>query len=270
MFSGPQISDSLKIKRSAFELKDSTSTNDYIQELNTNSVKNKLRTLQTSPIPGRAKTRQLRDSDLTYFGVDKSPRQSTTETPKHVGKLQSERSSVDDIFQSVKLIQKVSSSVCNSEGESEDAPEYQNIPLKSNFAPIPTPRTRSKNDYSLMDAKETITLRPVIEQVNEERTQITESRRSRIRRHEDSTTFSTRSISAPPKSNIYNSVQIPRTHDIRSQVRGNMSPSPRYVPTASTTWQASFLTFITIFHVLWYLRTLHRLYKTSHVSQGTC
>lgn len=227
-FSGPQFSDSFKNKRSTFELKDSTSTNNYIQNLNTNSVKNKLRVLQTSPIPGQAKTRQLRDSDLTYFGVDKSPRHSITKTPKYVGRLQSEPSSIDDIFQSVKLIQKVSSSVCNSEAESEDTPEYQNIPLNSNFAPIPTPRTRSKNDYSLMDTKKTKTLGSVLEQVNEERTQTTESRRSRIRRQEDST-FSTRSISAPPKANMYNSVEIPRTLDMRSQGRGKMSPSPRYV-----------------------------------------
>lgn len=182
-----------------------------------------------SPIPGRAKTRQLRDSDLTYFGVDKSPRQSITETPKYVGRLQTERSSIDDIFQSVKLIQKVSNSVCNSEAESDDAPEYQNIPLKSNFAPVPTPRTRSKNDYSFLDSKKTKILKPVIEQINEERGHTTESRRSRIRRQEDSTTFSSRSISAPPKANMYNSIEIPSTQDMRSQVLGKMSPSPRYV-----------------------------------------
>lgn len=214
---------------SAFELKDSTCTNNYNQEFNTNTVKNKLRTLQISPIPGRSKTRQLRDSDFTYFGVDKNPRESTTEIPKYVDRLQSERSSIDDIFHSVKLIQKVSNSVCNSEAESEDTPEYQNIPLKTNFTPVPTPRTRSKNDYNLMDTKETKILRPVIEQANEERAQASESRRSRNRRQVDSTTFSTRSVSAPPKANMYNSIEIPRTQDMRSQVLGKMSPSSRYV-----------------------------------------
>lgn len=182
-----------------------------------------------SPIPGRAKTRQLRDSDLTYFGVE-SPRQSIMETPKYMGRLQPEPSSIDDIFQSVKLIQKVSNSVCNSEAESEDAPEYQNISVKNNFAPLSTPRTRSKNDYCILDSKETKKLKPVIEQTNEERAHVNiESRRSRIRRQEDSTTFSTRSISAPPKTDVYTSIEIPRTQDISSQVLGKMSPSPRYV-----------------------------------------
>lgn len=186
--------------------------------------------MQTSPILGRAKTRQLRDSDLTYFGIDKSLTQSTTQTPKYIDRLQTERSSIDDIFQSVKLIQKISNSVCNSEAESEDAPEYQNIPVKSNFAPVPTPRMRSKNNYSLMDTKETKIIIPVIEQAYEELGQTTETRRSRIRRQEDSTTFSTRSLSAPPpKANLYNSIEIQRTEDMRSQVLGKMSPSPRYV-----------------------------------------
>lgn len=184
--------------------------------------------MQISPIPGRAKTRQLRDSDLTYFGVENSPKQSPTETPKYVSKLQSEQSSIDDIFQSVKLIQKVSNSVCNSEAGSEDDPEYQNIPFKTNFAPVPTPRTRSKYDYNLMDSKEIKILKPVIEQADDANVLTTESRRSRVRRQEDSATFSTRSISAPPKANMYNSIEKPRTQDKREQVLGKMSPSSRY------------------------------------------
>lgn len=230
--SGPQINDTLKLRKAAFEVKECTSTNNYTQESFTNSVKNKLRTLQMSPLPRRAKTRQLRDSDLTYFGVDNSPKQSRTETPKYVSGLQSGHSSIDDIFQSVKLIQKVSNSVCNSEAESEDAPEYQNIPFKTNYTPVPTPRTRSKYDYNLIDPKETKILKPVIEQADEANIQTTESRRSRVRRHEDSTTFSNRSISAPPKSNnMYISIEKPRTQHKRAQVSGKMSPSPRYAYT---------------------------------------
>lgn len=207
----------MKLRKKTFEENKSIRDVQVIEtRTDTGSVKDKLKILQMSPIQGRAKTRQLRDSDLTYFGVSNNQKNSDDDHPKQEKTLRSESNRYDDAFQSVKLIQQVSNSVCNSEAESEDSREYQNLPLKTNFAPIPTPRTGLR------------TLKPVLEQESETSTSRIEPRRSRIRRQEDSTTPSSRSISEPPKTSRYNSVEKlhRRQEHLRKHIMGHISPTP--------------------------------------------
>lgn len=217
---------------------------------NTNSIKQKLRKLQTSPvIQNSSKTRQLRDSDLTYFGIDSSsskPRSiSPTKnssasssnkkqrdvspakraSPKYDNKNTSLERPTNDL-QSVKLIQRVSNSVCNSEAESEDTPEYQNIPIKTNFAPVPIPRARTKvltdfgtdsiADYNKEKSERILILKPIIEQSYEQ-----DSRRLKHRRQDlISTNYKSRSISEPPKNrHSISSLEKPRRDS--SQRRAN-------------------------------------------------
>ncbi|KAI5641803.1 hypothetical protein NE865_06107 [Phthorimaea operculella] len=188
----PQPSDSLKQRRRIFET--ATDSMTRAKEVNSaNVVKNKLKSIPLSPVESRAKTRQLRDTELTYFGVNKNSTTSNELKKKDYTKSMSASSSIDDLFQSVSLVRRASNSVCNSEAESEDSPEYQNIPLKTNFAPIPTPRPRSKYDT---ENGETKLLKPVIEQ--EDESNVYSTRRSRLRRQEE-TSVASRSISEPPK-----------------------------------------------------------------------
>ncbi|XP_049867158.1 uncharacterized protein LOC126367604 isoform X3 [Pectinophora gossypiella] len=201
----PLKTDSLKQKKKLFELEDHTTINKHPKDIETTgSVKNKLKIIQMSPVEKR-KTRQLRDSDLTYFGIANTPKPSMEET-KPQEKSRKSSGSIDDLFQSVRLIQKVSNSVCNSEAESEDAPEYQNIPIKTNFAPVPTPRPRSKYSSKATNVKED-RLRPVFEQDNEITSNF-ESRRSRVRRQD-----SNRSISEPPKHKYDSGEKARRRHE---------------------------------------------------------
>ncbi|XP_041977818.1 transcription initiation factor TFIID subunit 1-like [Aricia agestis] len=110
----------------------------------------------SSPEPGKSKSRELRKSDLAYFGIynDKEKK-----TPSH-DNLQ------EEIFHSVKLVQKVSNSVSNSEIDSDEAPEYENLSTRySQMIPTPKPRTKYKSEVKSL--KESETLRTIPERVNE-------------------------------------------------------------------------------------------------------
>ncbi|XP_063359536.1 uncharacterized protein LOC134648881 isoform X2 [Cydia amplana] len=190
-----------------------------------NSVKEKLKALQMSPTPVRLKTRQLRQSDLTYFGIQNDKKNTEDDKPKFIrDRIKMQNEAIDNIFQSVRLIQQVSNSVsnsvCHSEAESEDAVEYQNIPLKTNFAPIPTPRSRTK--YTDSFEKVTV-LKPIVEQdsvVIKHNVQDT-TRRSRSRRYEEASSPAIRSISEPPKANRLSSLE--KTHRRTHHVKQNVS-----------------------------------------------
>lgn len=170
-------------------------------------TKNKFSSLRTSPIPAlkednlvKPKTRQLRESDLTYFGID-SDRKPILEEPFE--SKSTNDNLLENIFQSVKLIQQISSSVsnsvCNSEPESEEAPEYQNLPMNINYAPIPTPRMRSKYETNEINQVRAA-LRPIAEKENEETKDNLKSysRRHKVRRQEE--VKASRSLSEPPKN----------------------------------------------------------------------
>lgn len=162
------------------------------------------RSIKRSPTPGRLKTRELRESDLTYFGVDNSPvnrnisfnRQSSIED-----------SDLDE-FQSVKLIRRVSTSACNT--ECEDAPEYMNIPFNADYAPVPTPRIRSKYDDKPNQIDEISVLKPIIEHVRDEQNDnnIT-TRRSKLRKQYEVCCTTSRSISEPRIRNKHNFEEKP-------------------------------------------------------------
>lgn len=156
-----------------------------------------------SPTPARLKTRLLRESDLTYFGVD--------DAPKNVDKIKNskpvemhEDPALSELFQSVRLIQQVSNSVCNS--ESEDAPEYQNFPINSNYVPKPTPRIRSKYDDKPNDIDE-IVLNPIIEKDISSHEDSTTHRRSKSKKQEELNPMKNRSRSEPRKSYKSNSIE---------------------------------------------------------------
>ncbi|XP_061728509.1 uncharacterized protein LOC133533541 isoform X1 [Cydia pomonella] len=190
-----------------------------------NSVKEKLKALQLSPTPTRSKTRQLRQSDLTYFGIQNDKKNTDDDKPKFIrDRIKMQNEAIDNIFQSVRLIQQVSNSVsnsvCHSEAESEDAVEYQNIPLKTNFAPIPTPRSRTK--YTDRDSEKVTVLKPIVEQdsvVIKQNVQET-TRRSRSRRYEEASSPAIRSISEPPKANRLSSLE--KSHRRTPNVKQNV------------------------------------------------
>ncbi|KAM3963514.1 uncharacterized protein ACR2FA_002447 isoform 2-T2 [Aphomia sociella] len=188
----------------------------------TGITKNKLHALQMSPIQ-RAKTRQLRDSDLTYFGIeDKNrtkSRPKSTESP-----LTTQIKEMEDIFKSVKLIKQISSSACNSEAESDDMADYQNIPFKINFAPIPTPRPRSKYDDKSKEIETVTILQPIIERSDLASSDVQEFRRSKTRRQAEVTSSKNRSRSEPAK----NRLSFERNYQEHySHTTRNNSPPPR-------------------------------------------
>ncbi|XP_022819388.1 uncharacterized protein LOC111351605 [Spodoptera litura] len=191
---GPTKEDSLKReKKVVANIKISKTTESCIED-----VKSKFNRLHVTPSQRKPKTRQLRDSELTYFGVDNS-----TKTNSYKNKTQSKSSLgrnddvLENIFQSVKLIQQVANSVC-SEPDSDETPEYQNIPLNMNYAPVPTPRVRTNyEDKPKEEIHEIQVFQPVIEKESQVVKDVT-TRRTRYRRQDEVTT--TRSISAPPKS----------------------------------------------------------------------
>lgn len=187
-------------------------------EATIDAVKNKMDGLQVSPAQRKPKTRQLRESDLTYFGVDSDQRETRNDRNTLKSKLGHSDNIIENIFHSVKLIQQVSNSVCNSEPESEETPEYQNIPLNINYAPVPTPRLRSKYDDKPNEIHEIKVLKPIIEKGTQETKNIVScSRRAKVRRQDEITT---RSLSAPPKALRRNSME--KSHRRKDQ-------STRYV-----------------------------------------
>ncbi|CAK1582006.1 unnamed protein product [Parnassius mnemosyne] len=166
-----------------------------IESNSTNSFKRKLQILQTSPILVRSNTRQLKESDLMYFGIEKSP-ELMSKHPQD-DKLHDKNRVQEEIFESVRLVQKVSNSVCSSEIESDEAPEYVNLVSKVNYTPIPAPRLRIKYSEKNRETKISGNLNSITEQ--EKEGNISESqRRSRLRR-QDLSYSSDRSISEPPK-----------------------------------------------------------------------
>lgn len=122
----------------------------------------------------KTKIREITGRDLAYFGVEKN------ENPKY---LQSEDNLHEEIFHSVKLVQQVSNSVCNSEAESDDAPEYQNI--KFNFNKVPTPSPRTKFDRETNKLSEYRVLKPISEQHAEQTVSSTYTSNN-LRRQKDS------------------------------------------------------------------------------------
>lgn len=184
------------------------------------SVKNKLKALQMSPVLARAKTRQLRQSDLTYFGIQNEKKKEFDDKPKYIrDRIKMQNDAIDNIFQSVRLIQQVSS-LCNSEAESEDAVEYQNVPFKTNFAPVPTPRQRTKYTDKAEDPGKITILKPIVEQDSVTITNNTQdTRRSRSRKYEEVNSSTLRSISEPPKANRINSME--RSRRRHNHVRQN-------------------------------------------------
>lgn len=154
-----------------------------------------------SPVP-KPKTRQLRESDLTYFGIAKhhdSPvNNKTTDEGKKSALPWTDIS--ENTFESVRLVKKYSSSAQNSDAES-DSHDYQNIPLKTNYAPVPTPRSRTKY---IQPEEQGVLLKPIMEQVYDSNKTAQESRRSRSRKQDDLLVITSRSLSAPAKNHTRN------------------------------------------------------------------
>lgn len=177
-------------------------------------VKTKFNGLQVSPAQRKPKTRQLRDSELTYFGVDHG-RTDSYKSRNHVKSTLGRNGNnnvVENIFQSVKLIQQVSNSVCNSEHGSDEAPDYQNIPLNTNYAPVPTPRLRSKYEDKPNEIHEIQVFKPIIEKESQETKDVVYStRRTKYRRQDEVT--SSRSISAPPKAYRRERDTVEKSHE---------------------------------------------------------
>ncbi|CAH0406548.1 unnamed protein product [Chilo suppressalis] len=176
---------------------------------------NNTKVLQMTPVQ-KPKTRQLRENELTYFGIDNQQKKDFPTAKSH-GSLEPIRSQSrfpDDTFESVRLIKQISNSAQNSEAESDDSPDYQNFPIKSNFAPIPTPRTRVK--YKNSDERITI-LKPIVERASESIIASQESRRSRRKKQEDVLITANRSLSEPPKKQSESSLR--RQDELRHSSR---------------------------------------------------
>ncbi|CAK1552116.1 unnamed protein product [Leptosia nina] len=159
---------------------------DILQKKQTSDIsqsnKNKL-----SPTLGQLKTRQLRESDLTYFGIgnyEKRPEEIQT-----LDNLQ------EEILQSIKLVQKVSNSVCNSEADSDDNHDYQNISNHS-YRPVPKPRTK------YIDINEKNQVKSRLGPVSEKEKDIPQTTNKRYRSKHESRSTSSGSISDPQRKDV--------------------------------------------------------------------
>ncbi|KAG6449551.1 hypothetical protein O3G_MSEX006120 [Manduca sexta] len=183
-----------------------------------NSIKDKFYALQTSPTQSRSKTRQLRQSELSYFGID-NHRRKNIDQPIISENVPQNDSAVENIFHSVKLVKKISNSVCSSEAESEDTPQYQNVPLNTTYTPVPTPRLHSKHDIKPNKLEPAHIVKNVVDKDREGSDEISVpvpiTRRPRLRKQEDHTTPTSRSLSEPPKGYKYNSLD--KTHRSNNQ-----------------------------------------------------
>ncbi|CAG5012838.1 unnamed protein product [Parnassius apollo] len=148
-----------------------------------------------TPEKRRSNSRQLKDSDLMYFGIEKSS-ELMSKQPQDNNLYDNNRAQ-EEIFESVRLVQKVSNSVCSSEVESDEAPEYINLVSKVNYTPVPAPRIRIKYCEKNREPKISGNLNSISEQEKDDNISETQ-RRSRLRRQDLSYT-SNRSISEPPK-----------------------------------------------------------------------
>ncbi|XP_052737523.1 general transcriptional corepressor trfA [Bicyclus anynana] len=149
--------------------------NGPIEIFGSKTVNKKAGILPTNSEVSKTKIRELRGRDLAYFGIDNN---DTSKLIPSTDNLQ------EEIFHSVKLVQQVSNSVCNSEAESDDAPEYQNIPTKFNFNKVPTPSPRSKYYKDTNILSEQKVLKPISEQVIDHADD-SEFRNSSLRRQKD-------------------------------------------------------------------------------------
>ncbi|XP_072944232.1 uncharacterized protein [Epargyreus clarus] len=177
---------------------DTIQKNHQIEKDVTNSIKGRVKILQMSPTPVRAKTRQLRDSDLTYFGVGKTGVMQNEIRKHSLDSTYDEANLKEEILHSVKLVKLISNSVCNSEVDSDEAPDYENLPMKYNFTPKPAPRSRSKYDIYVEGNKELTELNPILEKEDSE---IDPVQPRRVKLKKQVATPTSRSLSEPPKAN---------------------------------------------------------------------
>lgn len=130
-------------------------TTSTTSDLNT-QLKDSSFNLKSSSLPrteNTPKIRELRGSDLAYFGIDHNENSKNLHTQDNFEK---------EIFHSVKLVKQISNSVCNSEADSDEAPEYQNILPK--YTVTPTPKPRSIYGDEVRKRNEPRILKPIIEQ----------------------------------------------------------------------------------------------------------
>ncbi|XP_034840045.1 serine-rich adhesin for platelets-like [Maniola hyperantus] len=154
-----------------FSNHENTSNKGPIEIIDTKPLNKKAGVL---PEVSKAKVRELRGRDLAYFGIGKNESSN----------IQSHDNLQEEIFHSVKLVQQVSNSVCNSEAESDDAPEYQNLTAKYNFNKVPTPSPRTKFDKETKQLSELRILKPIREQ-DAEHTVLSGLRNNSLKRHKD-------------------------------------------------------------------------------------
>lgn len=167
---------------------------------------NKYNPISLTPTLGTFKTRQLKDSELTYFGIDND---KPTEEIQTLDNLQ------EEILHSVKLVQKISNSVCNSEAESDDSHDYQNI-SSIKYLPVPTPKPRTK----YIDVDENNRNMKSLKSISEGEKDVSYgSRRSKLKIIQEST--SSRSISEPPKKDSQHSKNKIREFSLKRYVFKN-------------------------------------------------
>ncbi|XP_045445527.1 serine-rich adhesin for platelets [Melitaea cinxia] len=128
-----------------------TTTSDLNTQLKDSSFN--LKSSSLSRTEHKPKIRELRGSDLAYFGIDNNENSKNLHTQDNLQK---------EIFHSVKLVKQISNSVCNSEADSDEAPEYQNILPK--YIVTPTPKPRSIYGDEVRKRNEPRLLKPIIEQ----------------------------------------------------------------------------------------------------------
>ncbi|XP_050344795.1 uncharacterized protein LOC126769882 isoform X2 [Nymphalis io] len=148
---GPQLRDSSNYRQA---------NNVIIEHLKHRS--SDLKNSAESYSQNRLKVRELRGSELAYFGIDDSKKSKGTHSQDNMQ---------EEIFHSVKLVQQISNSVCNSEADSDEGPEYQNISPKYNYSVTPTPKPRSIYSEQLRKGAEPRILKAIIEQDFEKITQ---------------------------------------------------------------------------------------------------
>ncbi|KAL4702531.1 hypothetical protein ACJJTC_001416 [Scirpophaga incertulas] len=166
--------------------------------------------LKMSPV-NIPKSRQLRENELIYFGIENHNHKKNIVNINIQPREKQKLGESIDAFESVRLVKQASNSAQNSEAESDDAPEYQNLPIKSNFAPTPTPRSRVR--YKKPN-ESVVILKPIIEQQNDAISH--EWRRSRSRKQDVDNLPSCRSLSEPAKQRSDSGMS--RQDEIRSSI----------------------------------------------------
>ncbi|XP_050672577.1 MATH and LRR domain-containing protein PFE0570w-like isoform X2 [Leptidea sinapis] len=169
---------------------------------------------------GKSKSRNLRVSDLTYFGIESDDGEKVSKNINNgFERLHSLDNLQEEILHSVKLVQKISNSSCNSEADSEDMQEYQNI---SNFRPTPPkPKPRTKYIDTFKSETDARVLKPITEKVTD---LPINHRRSRLKQNEKTGSLSNRSISEPPHKDISNT---------KSKIRTEISPRSKDTKSAN-------------------------------------